>query len=660
MDAELGCKWNFAPQPGGRDNGPNEPMETNFRKSRYASLIREAIQNSLDAVLDNTKPVKMVFTVRVLRRNDYPNFYELRKHIKGCLIYYNKNEDAKERYQPMLDFLDSIDPIRGEMEYIQIADYNTQGMDYIKDDTSSPFYAFVKSEGVSSKEEKKSGGSYGFGKAAYFYISRLRTVLVSTITSQGKCFFEGVSSLCTHTSPDGQKLAAVGYYDNNNGNPIDNLDSIPIRFRRQEPGTSIFIIGSNEGTEREKVYSQMLDAVLRNFWMAILNRKLEVEIGDKKSRWDNITADSLKEYMEQTFPEPDDSAAFAKNYNPRPYYMAATADTNDKNFFHTVIETQHLGKISFYAMKKKGANDKVVYMRAPMMVVFAKKRQTAYGYYGVFLCTDPEGNEKLKKMENSRHDEWKSFNWRDAEGKIQPKAKEVEDEIRNAITEAIKTMFPTKNNSIEYIPGLENFLYIPLAIDDNDNQNQSLIGNIEKGIATDTTSPTTSVNNTETNNNEKKETLGKVLITSPQRERHTKDPQGTLLAGHGTGQRKKKGGGGTSTDLINGHFIEGNDIEGAVLTEIPIKYRTFAIKENTIMTHHIIIHSPIELTNGRIDLLVGGDQNDEAIPIKTCSQGIIKENTIRNLHLNKGKNTLKITFADNMRHAIKLDAYENR
>lgn len=44
---ESDCKWHFAPQLGGREDGPNDPMSESFKKTPYASLIRESIQNSL-------------------------------------------------------------------------------------------------------------------------------------------------------------------------------------------------------------------------------------------------------------------------------------------------------------------------------------------------------------------------------------------------------------------------------------------------------------------------------------------------------------------------------------------------------------------------------------------------------------------------------------
>ena len=53
-------RWTFSERSEtGSDIGFNEPMKENFKKHPYASLIREAIQNSLDVVLDSSRPVEI-------------------------------------------------------------------------------------------------------------------------------------------------------------------------------------------------------------------------------------------------------------------------------------------------------------------------------------------------------------------------------------------------------------------------------------------------------------------------------------------------------------------------------------------------------------------------------------------------------------------------
>ena len=45
--AEINCCWHFAQSLGGQDQGPNDAMGENFKKSPFDSLVREAIQNSI-------------------------------------------------------------------------------------------------------------------------------------------------------------------------------------------------------------------------------------------------------------------------------------------------------------------------------------------------------------------------------------------------------------------------------------------------------------------------------------------------------------------------------------------------------------------------------------------------------------------------------------
>ena len=74
---EKNCKWYFADQPNGQEVGPNNAMEQSFKNHPYASLVRESIQNSLDAVLDESKPVLVKFSFMEMKGFDYPEFFEL-------------------------------------------------------------------------------------------------------------------------------------------------------------------------------------------------------------------------------------------------------------------------------------------------------------------------------------------------------------------------------------------------------------------------------------------------------------------------------------------------------------------------------------------------------------------------------------------------------
>ena len=651
---ELNCKWHFAKQLGGREDGPNDPMQDNFKKTPYASLIRESIQNSLDVPLDASQPVRMNYSISRIRAREYFNFFELKKHIQGCIKHFPNNDDAKVAYKPMLDYLNSLSEY-DNLYYIKVSDYNAVGMNYIKGDTSCPFYAFVRAAGVSAKNDATAGGSYGYGKAAYFYISPLRTIFVSTQTKDGRHFFEGVSSLCTHEMEGDDDLrVSVGYYDNNDGEPVTDPQFIPTRFRRNEPGTDIFIIGI-DASDKESIYKEMIEAVIRNFWMAVEKQKLEVTINGVE-----INFNSLPTLMEQLFPEEHDTTRREKYHNPRPYWEAVHCEGSDAH--HVILEDKlpTVGCVRFYALKNKKATDKILYMRRPLMLVKARRTQSSNGFYGVFVCEDRNGNEILRKTENPAHDEWSASNWKE-NGKTVPKGRDAIAEIDDFIIKVMEQMFSNRQSSVQQIQGLEEFLYIPTAVDEDDEfDNESLVGEIIDQQDDEGNSISTDVSNPLQTPTVEKPAIGKVMITDPVEEKQKRDKEGGHLSGHGTRRKKQRGGGGLSSKRIDSHFGSADEgIQGTMLTEIPVRYRSFAQVVNGQTVHNIIIHSDNEILNGRKDLIIGGEQSDEIVAIRGCSlSGKIEANSISNLHIKKGKNVLNIVFADNMKHAVKLDAYE--
>lgn len=650
---ESNCKWHFAKQLGGREDGPNDPMQDNFKKTPYASLIRESIQNSLDVPLDDNQPVRMEFCISRIRANEYANFFELKKHIQGCINHYSENDDAKTTYQPMIDYINSLGQF-GNLYYIKVSDYNTRGMNYVKGDTTQPFYAFVRAAGVSSKSDATAGGSFGFGKAAYFYISPLRTIFVSTQTEDNRHFFEGVSSLCTHEVDEDDDLrVSVGYYDNNNGEPVTNPTDIPTRFQRLEPGTDIYIIGI-DATDKDGIYREMIEAVLQNFWLAIESHKLEVKVSDV-----DITYDTIPDLMDQYFPEELDDARRERNYNPRPYWDAVRNANTDAHHiaYDETIDT--IGHVFFYALKNKKATDKILYMRKPRMLVKARRTQSSNGFYAVFVC-DGKGNELLRRTENPAHNEWVSSNWRE-KGRVVPEGKSAIDAVDNYIIKVMERMFSNKNRETQQILGLEEFLYIPTAVDDEDDfETESVVGDVIRQQDKEGNQLSTDVSNPVQSPVNEKPAVGKVMFSDPVEERQKADKEGGHLSGHGTRKKKQHGGGGLSPKRLEGHFGSSDEgIQGTMLTEIPVRYRAFAQVENGQTIHTIVIHSDYDIENGRIDLIIGGEQTEDIVAIKSCSLGgTIEANSISGIHIHEGKNVMRIKFADNMKHAVKLDAYE--
>lgn len=654
---EKNCKWYFADQPNVQEVGPNNAMEQSFKNHPYAALVRESIQNSLDAVLDKSAPVQVVFSFKEMNGCDYPEFFGLKDHIKGCLDYYPNNDNAKAIYKPMMKFF-ADNTHHDCLGYIRVSDYNTKGMSYEKDKTDSPFYAFVRSAGVSAKDDTSAGGSFGFGKAAYYLLSPISTIIVSTCTSRGDKFFEGASSLCTHTH-EGRKKVAFGYYDDQDGKPISIEADIPAQFRRAEPGTDINILGFDMEYKNEAV-KEMIEAVLRNFWLSILDDKLEVNVNDVV----NITQNTIEGLMEEYFEGIEDNTRKAGYYNPRPYFNAVRFAQTSKNYLLFEKNLTLLGHVYFYVFKCKGAIDKIAYMRAPQMLVYSQKHKTNYGMYGVFYCNSEKGNDCLRNMENPAHNEWKVTNWRD--GKRQnPKARIVLREMDDFINDCLDKTFSLKDKIAIDIKGLEDFLYIPTSFDEDDLDVEDIPESIEgkpTGILQDEgSSYTTDIPKSEDNPTVMPKpnppSTGHVLINKSTYA--TNETGGKLLAGHGEAEKKTDSQGIQKPGNASESRTENeNGEKGLFATPINIPYRTFSQVEGGKIYHYVVLHPREEVGNVRLHFYAVGEESDEELQVEESNIGNVSGNIVRDVHLSEGRLRLRVRFTDNMKHSIKLAAEE--
>ena len=657
-NSELDCRWHFAPTAGGQDQGPNEAMSELFKKDPFESLVRESIQNSLDAVQDKEQPVHVVFRWKRLIGNNHPGLFALKDHLKACVEFWG-TASAKEKFDPMIRYIDENSV--GGVYYLEVSDNNTTGMDYRPNDRQCPFYSFVRSAGNSSKAMNSAGGSYGFGKAAYFNVSRIRTVLVSTQTPSGKNFFEGVSSICTHEI-DGEKRSHVGYYDNNNGEPISDVERIPKRFRREDPGTTVSIVG----VEQNEGYDDIVRAVLLHFWLSVLEGKLTVTI-KRNNEGQLFNEDDTLEINQKTLDNlintsfQDEQDKKRGHANPRPYYDAVKNADTDK--FHVFIKQylKNLGNVRFYIKRDKQASDRISYMRSPRMLVYNKPNTTGYGFYGVFICDDERGNEILRHTENPSHSEW---DWKNCPKNKKNEGKEALGEMWEFIDQALVKVFSSNGASYLNIAGLEEFLFIPTASEENDDlDTEALTGAPTGQVQEEGTSSTTEVSDPKPFSApaaEEKTSTGHVLVNY--RSTAENAELGELYSGHTTKPTKQSGSGEPTPKLPSSPHQE-NEERGKVGTyayPIEVNYRSFAQVEDGVVYHVVIIHSEVDVEDGQVVIYTGGEQDDERLSVLDSSIGSVIDNTVEGLKLHVGKNTLRIRLADDMKHAIKLEAYKNK
>ena len=658
---EKNCKWHFGSE-GGIDIGPNDPIHETFKGNPYYSIVRESIQNSLDAVNNKKEPVLVSFTTFEISRTDFPNLFEIESHIIQCKDYYHDNDNAERLFNEMLYYLngDIEGKKRIKLTCMKVADYNTVGMKYDDSDTKSPFYAFLRAAGVTVKSNQGAGGSFGFGKGAYFALSPLKTLIVSSMDMAGNVHFEGATRLTTHKNINGDRLTAYGFYDSNDGEPVQESDLIPEILKKTQIGTDVNIIGLWDEPQRKAI---MVKSVLNNFWLAIYRNKLTVKVEDIE-----INKENLEQIIDNYFSEENESGTPTEieSWNPKSYFKAVkyANSTPDFKFFERDLET--LGKTRLYVYLQKGLPNRTSYFRKPQMVVFKRTSHKIKGYSAVLICENDKGNEMLRLMENPAHNEWRKENYPFDNGNVATIARKAELELSRFVNDSLESLSKIKTGKKLTFLGLEEYLSIPEDLLEKDeefdfegNITNSVSGNNfneadenETGSQTTTNVEPVKIKATAVIKNEVPETTDIEPIEN-----------GTEKITVG-GENETSGGNNNPTDLgdnVNtGRKADDTNptpIYSKVL--INVRFRILAQKTKNNIEHVLIINTDRVINNAELALFVGADNDrEDGIKIVFADKGIIEQNVIKAVDLAQGKNEIKILFADNVKHSVKLKTYE--
>lgn len=318
-----------------------------FKNTRLESVIREAIQNSLDAK-DGAGPSK----VRIY-------YSGIAAAIEGA-VYASKfrGEEIDAHYGHAKSGLEKIPERSEKCVFLTIEDFNTTGLtgdvmirptdeELESNRIKGNYYNYFFRENRSDKAGSGSLGSWGAGKIMFMKASRLRTAFTLSQRDDAKvpCFLAGRSVLMSHSV--GDDTFAPDYWfgvDNRVDNPpprymrkqpiieagdINEFSELFKLSRKQEKGTSIvipYLDVEAENGESEFSLSNIVSAVIKNFMIAILNGDLEVmiETGDDNkvvvvSKNELTTA---KRYLPET---PDSKVSLVT----RSHYELAAKSQND-------------------------------------------------------------------------------------------------------------------------------------------------------------------------------------------------------------------------------------------------------------------------------------------------------------------------------------------
>lgn len=437
--------WHFPLVNGGDDEGVNESGVWQFEGNRESSVTRECIQNSLDAHVGKTKPVTVRFSSFMIDRFNIPMINDLEDVINRAKAYNANEEKANEFYEEAVKCISAP-----KIRVLKISDYNTTGLDGgDTKETAGRWYHLVWSTG-SSPNRTGSGGSFGIGKSAPFAASTIRTVFYSTMLEDDSVAFQGKTRLSSFKDDNNQTHRGFGRYgikdEQGYASSIRDRILIPNIFERIERGTDVLVIGYKCTEEWKK---RIIEAVVKNFYVAILENNLEVIIEDEDNTPVTINAETIAEIID-SYIEDEETIL----------YYQTMVDPKHRHFEETL---PGLGKVEMFVRIGEGKK-RIQGMRQTLMKIheFTHLRKALNDEYtGVVIVRGDEGNDKLRALEPPAHDVWDSELGKDNE-------KEALKQLRDWVWNNLKSISNENKIAIEEIPDLSKYLPQDMADDDRD------------------------------------------------------------------------------------------------------------------------------------------------------------------------------------------------
>ena len=268
-------RWSFPSNNKGDINGiGNSGVET-FQGTPLKSLAREICQNSLDAALEG-KTVEVEFMPFALDIGEFPDAESLEKAFRASLNFWSVQsvKKATDFFERAIKMMES-----GSIPFLRISDFNTTGLKGSKSEYNTPWCNLTKSSGASDKAGT-SGGSFGIGKFAPYACSEFRTVFYSTLDIEDVTAFQGISRITSFRTDDDDITVGVGYYGDENNQPVYSQLKLDPHFRREkkQTGTDIFIAGFRFYSTDWK--DSIITSVLDGFLYSVYNSKLILRVYD--------------------------------------------------------------------------------------------------------------------------------------------------------------------------------------------------------------------------------------------------------------------------------------------------------------------------------------------------------------------------------------------
>lgn len=292
-----------------RSQKSRDPMQASFFTNSSIdddthALVREAIQNSLDAKSDcsSSEPVQVRFSIGSHAAET------------GVMARYVTDE-AWLHFNAENNGLSNPPAATDDCRYLVYEDFNTNGLvgDVMASEAEpkNSFYFFMRAEGQSGKQEGERG-RHGIGKYVFPYTSGIRMFIAATIrSSDGRCLIAGQSVLKSHHVGD-ERYTPDGWWgdydkvaeDDDFPLPVDDpalFEQLVTDFglARSSGRTGLSIIMPY--VQPEVTAIKLSEHVVCEYFWPIMNGQLVVEVvEDGVSR--TIDSTSIRENLDRLLP----------------------------------------------------------------------------------------------------------------------------------------------------------------------------------------------------------------------------------------------------------------------------------------------------------------------------------------------------------------------
>lgn len=391
-------KWRFVSNQNSTIVGINDAGIETFTANMHRSLVREIIQNSLDAALpDNDGPVEVEFISFDLSRDKLPDVDELQNVMKKCKDSNLNEPDAKKFFENAEEILK-----QPTIKVLRISDHKTSGLEGSDTCEKGTSWSRLVKESGSSNKGQSSGGSFGIGKAAAFACSDLRTVFYSSLDTKEFRSNFGVAKLVSFFDEKiGGWTTGVGYYsENTDFVAIPEMALFDEKYTRTDSGTDIYIMGMHHTSDIKKIF---INAVLLDFLVSLVNGKLIVNV-----QGEIIDKSSLPKYIYELNPYDGEEIKDLLEY----YHLLTSPDPKIKKIS---LDAEIYGKkfgfkngeCTLYLRENEGLNRKImITRRAGMRILEQNRISGSIEFTGVLVIDGANMNETFKKMEVPSHDAW--------------------------------------------------------------------------------------------------------------------------------------------------------------------------------------------------------------------------------------------------------------